>query len=62
MRQLYFGTGESFLFKLIPGGDGEGEIVRYGWVGEDQEMEGRGDRAEQLFMSGDDTMISIGGG
>ena len=28
MRQLYFGTGESFLFKLTPGHDGEGEMVR----------------------------------
>ena len=28
----------------------------------DQEIEGRGNRAEQLYMSGDTTMITVGGG
>eukprot|EP00088_Acartia_fossae_P055676 TRINITY_DN6464_c2_g1_i2.p1 TRINITY_DN6464_c2_g1~~TRINITY_DN6464_c2_g1_i2.p1 ORF type:complete len:522 (-),score=102.22 TRINITY_DN6464_c2_g1_i2:950-2515(-) len=63
LRQLYFGTGETFLFKLLRGQDGQqDEIQAYKWVGRDKEIEGKGDRAEQLFMSGDDTMISIGGG
>jgi len=63
MRQLYFGTGETFLFKVAPTDNSEeGVIEKFGWVGEGKECEGKGDRAEQLFMSGNDTMISIGGG
>jgi len=61
LRQRYFGTGETFLFKF------SGETVqKYAWVGEDrQDVEtgaGRGNRAEQLFMGGDDTMVTVGGG
>ncbi|XP_023326393.1 TBC1 domain family member 24 isoform X2 [Eurytemora carolleeae] len=57
MRQTYFGTGETFLFKL----DGD-KVLKYPWVGENKEIEGRGNRAEQLYMSGDTTMITVGGG
>ena len=63
LKQMYFGTGETFLFRFVPGRGEDGEeVVKYVWVGEGKEMEGRGDRAEQLFMSADDTMISVGGG
>ena len=63
LKQLYFGTGETFLFRFVPGRGEDGEeVVKYVWVGEGKEMEGRGDRAEQLFMSADDTMVSVGGG
>ena len=37
-------------------------LDKFGWVGEGKAVEGRGDRAEQLFMSGDNTMITVGGG
>jgi len=53
MRQRYFGTGESFLFKFA----GE-EMEKFCWVGEGAEK----DRAQQLFMSGDNTFVTVGGG
>ena len=53
MRQRYFGTGESFLFKFT----GE-EMEKFCWVGEGAEK----DRAQQLFMSGDNTFVTVGGG
>ena len=65
MRQRYFGTGETFLFHVTE----EGEVAAYHWVGghkEDEEEEGKkgkkGDHAAELFMSGDQTMITSGGG
>jgi len=59
MRQRYFGTGETFLFRVV----GEG-VEAFHWVGANrqQEEEAKGDHAAELFMSGDHTMITVGGG
>jgi hypothetical protein len=51
-RQRYFGTGESFLFSLLP------ETIKYPWVG----IKGKVEHAAELFMHADSNMISIGGG
>ncbi len=68
LRQSYFGTGETFLFKL---GDKDGEgSVKYPWVnfnkaGGDEDGSGltkAEQHARELFMSGQHDMISIGGG
>ncbi len=63
MRQRYFGTGETFLFRLLGEGE-EGGVAAYHWVGGKQDsQEGeKGDHAAELFMSGDQTMITVGGG
>jgi hypothetical protein len=62
MRQRYFGTGETFLFRV----EGEGEVAVYHWVGghhqDEDDEEKKGDHAAELFMSGDQTMVTIGGG
>ncbi|XP_063375963.1 GTPase-activating protein skywalker isoform X4 [Cydia fagiglandana] len=58
-RQAYFGTGETFLFSLHP------VRAKYPWVGtlEDKaEDEGKSHHALTLFMAGDSTMITVGGG
>jgi hypothetical protein len=64
MRQRYFGTGETFLFRLEGGEEGGGEVGVYRWVGgqHQEEEEKKGDHAAELFMSGDQTMITVGGG
>jgi len=63
MRQRYFGTGETFLFRAVVGG-GEETVETFHWVGgqEGEEEEEKGDHAAELFMSGDQTMITVGGG
>lgn len=48
----YFGTGESFVFRLIP------TPIRYLWTGLQEE----GPRSNDLFMAGDDKSLMIGGG
>ena len=53
MRQRYFGTGETFLFMFTATG-----VQKFGWVGEGEEK----DRATELFMSGDNTFVTVGGG
>ena len=66
MRQRYFGTGETFLFKF----SNSSMLTKYEWVNKDQsddeEAEEAGgrkrDRAKELFMSADNTMVTIGGG
>ena len=66
MRQRYFGTGETFLFKFSK----SSMLTKYEWVNKDQsddeeaeEAAGRRrDRAKELFMSADNTMVTIGGG
>ncbi len=64
-RQTYFGSGETFLFRL---GEGEGDCKKYPWVG--LKEGGSGDaglskaeqHARELFMSGQHDMVAIGGG
>lgn len=62
LRQRYFGTGETFVFKF----DKSSMITKYEWVNKDQsddEDEGRKrDISKELFMSADRTMITVGGG
>jgi len=63
LRQRYFGTGETFLFKFDKGS----MLTKYEWVNKDQSddednEEIKKDRAKELFMSADNTMITIGGG
>ena len=61
----YFGTGETFLFKF----DGS-MLTKYEWVKKDQsddedeteEVDKKKERSKELFMSADNTMITIGGG
>ncbi len=50
----YFGTGESFLFRLSP------NQAKFSWVG----IHDRDNipNSAHFFMSGDNTRISIGGG
>lgn len=48
----YFGTGESFVFRLSP------RPVKYAWTGLQKEGLGTTD----LFMAGDDKSLMIGGG
>jgi len=65
LRMRYFGTGETFLFKFK---DGSNTATKYEWVkkydSEDEDEEGRQkkDRSKELFMSADNTMITVGGG
>jgi hypothetical protein len=74
LRQHYFGTGETFLFRLADkdGGDGE-TTVKYSWVNLKKQNGGEGgeegsklnkseEHAKELFMSGQFDMIAIGGG
>ena len=62
LRQRYFGTGETFLFKFDKGS----MISKFEWVNKDQsddEDESRKrDVSKELFMSADRTMITVGGG
>eukprot|EP00092_Neocalanus_flemingeri_P037875 GFUD01041228.1.p1 GENE.GFUD01041228.1~~GFUD01041228.1.p1 ORF type:complete len:554 (-),score=152.51 GFUD01041228.1:339-2000(-) len=67
MRMRYFGTGETFLFKFKEGSS----FAKYEWVkkeesdsDDDDENQKKvtKDRAKELFMSGDNTMVTIGGG
>ena len=61
----YFGTGETFLFKFK---DGSNTATKYEWVkkydseSEDEEGRQKKDRSRELFMSADNTMITVGGG
>lgn len=48
----YFGTGESFVFRLSP------RPVKYTWTGLQKEDQGNND----LFMAGDDKGLMVGGG
>lgn len=61
MRQTYFGTGECFLFRVTSGG-----VEHYPWVQPHSDDEDQGDkgsrRARELFMSGDNKMVTVGGG
>ncbi|GAB6031291.1 hypothetical protein CHUAL_009090 [Chamberlinius hualienensis] len=61
VRQTYFGTGETFIFTLTP------EIKKYSWVGLCQsgvgaEVNPPAKHSSELFMAGDNRMITIGGG
>jgi len=63
LRMRYFGTGETFLFKFKEGS----AATKYEWVKKDdsdseEEEDKKKDRAKELFMSADKTMITIGGG
>jgi len=53
-RQAYFGTGESFVCKLLP------TCCRYAWVG--LQLGENTPHSAQLFLSADSSHISIGGG
>ena len=62
LRQRYFGTGETFIFKF----DKSSLMTKYEWVNKDQsddedEIRKR-DVSKELFMSADRTMITVGGG
>ena len=72
-RQAYFGTGETFLFKLSgrDGGDDDtGGSVKYPWVnlkgtaanGGGEKPSKAEEHAKELFMCGQFDMIAIGGG
>ena len=50
----YFGSGETFLFKLSP------QKCRYEWVG--TKLKDDTPNQAHLFMAGNDRKISIGGG
>ena len=59
----YFGTGETFLFKF------SGSILtKYEWVkktlsdDEEDEIPKQKERAKELFMSADPSMVTVGGG
>ena len=59
----YFGTGETFLFKFKE----SSTAMKYEWVkkddnSSDEEENHKKDRSKELFMSADNTMITIGGG
>ena len=60
----YFGTGETFLFKF----DKSSKLTKYDWVKKDESDDeddaggAKKDRAKELFMSADNTMITVGGG
>lgn len=62
MRQRYFGTGETFVFKFDKGS----MISKFEWVNKDQsddeEESRKRDVSKELFMSADRTMITVGGG
>jgi hypothetical protein len=64
MRRTYFGTGECFLFRW----DAASGLQHFPWVRPDSEEEeeeeesGPSARAKELFMSGDPSMITVGGG
>ena len=58
LRQRYFGTGETFLFKFEQGST----ITKYEWVNKDLSDDEESDRSKELFMSADQTMITVGGG
>ena len=65
----YFGTGESFVFKLVPA-----PAQMYGWVGLESDKGSEKDSQDAdseakrrlhrtcLYATGDDTMLAIGGG
>jgi len=55
IRQTYFGTGETFLFSLAGGVE-----KQWPWVGLDKEEDE--EAAPEMFLSGDNTMFTIGGG
>ena len=61
---IYFGTGETFLFKFESGST----LTKYEWVKKslsDDEEDGtpkKKERAKELFMSADNTMLTVGGG
>lgn len=59
----YFGTGETFLFKFKE----SSTAIKFEWVkkddnSSDEEENPKKDRSKELFMSADNTMITIGGG
>ena len=67
-RQAYFGTGETFLFKLS-GRDGDDEgSVKYPWVNlkgtsnGEEKLSKAEEHAKELFMCGQFDMVAIGGG
>jgi hypothetical protein len=58
-RRKFFGTGESFVFSLVP------EAKKHRWVGLDLMEAGDSaniKHAAELFQSGDRDMLTVGGG
>lgn len=56
-KYTYFGTGETFIFTIAP------KCKKYSWVGIHQNSGSSSlKHAEELFMAGDATMLTIGGG
>ena len=62
----YFGTGETFLFKFER--ERGSMLTKYEWVKKslsDDEVDGtpkKKERAKELFMSADNSMVTVGGG
>ena len=50
----YIGTGETFVFSLTP------DPIKYEWIGIKKGSETP--NSAQLFMSGDNSQVNIGGG
>lgn len=58
-RQAYFGTGETFVFTLVP------NEMKYPWVGiASSSADGPScvRHAAELFMASDGHMVTVGGG
>ncbi|GBN56242.1 TBC1 domain family member 24 [Araneus ventricosus] len=53
-RHTYFGTGETFLFTIVP------DIKKYHWVG--SECGSDVPHSAKLFMAADNRMINVGAG
>ena len=65
LRQRYFGTGETFVFKFTSD-VGLPIVHKFEWVNKDQsddeDENKKRDVSKELFMSADRTMITVGGG
>lgn len=53
-KHSYFGTGETFLFTIVP------EVKKYPWVGSESESDVP--HSAKLFMAADSRMINVGAG
>ncbi|GMS93768.1 hypothetical protein PENTCL1PPCAC_15943, partial [Pristionchus entomophagus] len=56
-KSKYFGTGESFVFR-VNGGEWNDQVEIFGWASRDE----TNNRESQLFMAGGNRLIVIGSG